>query len=103
MDDRIVLLGDACHPLRPYMAAGAAMAIEDAAVLARCIAEFGMDDASESFAWYEANRVPRVGKVQHFSLTNTWLRTPTNPDWLFRYDACTVPLVPPVHAEAKVV
>ena len=36
---RIVLLGDACHPLRPYMAAGAAMAIEDAAVLARCIAK----------------------------------------------------------------
>jgi 6-hydroxynicotinate 3-monooxygenase len=38
-DDRIVLLGDACHPMRPYMAAGAAMAIEDAGILARCIAE----------------------------------------------------------------
>jgi 6-hydroxynicotinate 3-monooxygenase len=98
--DRIVLLGDACHPLRPYMAAGAAMAIEDAAVLARCIAEFGLNDASESFAWYEANRMPRVREVQHISSINTWLRAPTDPDWLFRYDACTVPLVPPDRTEA---
>jgi len=92
---RIAMLGDACHPLRPYMAAGAAMAIEDAAVLARCISEFGGDDAAESFAWYEANRMPRVEKVQRISLANTWLRTPVNPDWLFRYDACAVPLLPP--------
>lgn len=92
---RIVLLGDACHPLRPYMAAGAAMAIEDAAILARCIAEIGLDDAGESFAWYAANRKPRVGKVQRISMANTWLRTPIDPDWLFRYDACVVPLIPP--------
>ncbi len=100
---RIALLGDACHAMRPYMAAGAAMAIEDAAVLARCIAEFGSDDAAESFAWYEANRMPRVGEVQRISMTNTWLRTPTNPDWLFRYDACAVPLKAPGHAAAGVV
>ncbi len=92
---RIVLLGDACHPLRPYMAAGAAMAIEDAAVLARCIGQFGRDAADESFAWYEANRKPRVGEVQRISLANTWLRTPVNPDWLFCYDACAVPLLAP--------
>ena len=36
--DRIVLLGDACHPMRPYMAAGGAMAIEDGAILSRCLA-----------------------------------------------------------------
>jgi len=100
---RIALLGDACHAMRPYMAAGAAMAIEDAAVLARCIAEFGLDDAAESFTWYESNRMPRVDKVQQISMTNTWLRTPTNPDWLFRYDACTVPLMAPGHASASVV
>ena len=34
---RVVLLGDACHPMLPYMAQGAANALEDAAVLARCI------------------------------------------------------------------
>ena len=77
------------------MAAGAAMAIEDAGILARCIAEFGSDDAGESFAWYEANRKPRVGEVQQISMANTWLRTPIDPDWLFRYDACAVPLKPP--------
>jgi 6-hydroxynicotinate 3-monooxygenase len=97
---RIVLLGDACHPLRPYMAAGAAMAIEDAAVLARCIAEFGQDDAAESFAWYGANRMPRVRKVQEISMANTWLRTATDPDWLFRYDACAVALAPPTCVKA---
>ena len=92
---RVVLLGDACHPLRPYMAAGAAMAIEDAGILARCISQFGVDDARESFAWYEANRKPRVEKVQQISMANTWLRTPTDPSWLFRYDACSVPLQSP--------
>jgi 6-hydroxynicotinate 3-monooxygenase len=92
---RMVMLGDACHPMRPYMAAGAAMAIEDAAILARCIAEFGDDDADESFAWYEANRKPRVRKVQQISMANTWLRTPVDPDWFFRYDAGVVALTPP--------
>jgi 6-hydroxynicotinate 3-monooxygenase len=99
---RIVLLGDACHAMRPYMAAGAAMAIEDAAVLARCIAEFGSNGVEESFSWYEANRQPRVAEVQRISMANTWLKTPVNPDWFFRYDACTVPLVAPVPASRRV-
>jgi 6-hydroxynicotinate 3-monooxygenase len=92
---RIVLLGDACHPMRPYMAAGAAMAIEDAGILARCIAEIGSDDATDSFAWYEVNRKPRVRKVQQISMVNTWLRTPIDPEWFFRYDACAIPLMSP--------
>jgi 6-hydroxynicotinate 3-monooxygenase len=37
---RIVLLGDACHPMRPFMAAGGAMAVEDAAILSRCLMDF---------------------------------------------------------------
>ena len=36
-DGRVALLGDACHPMTPYMAQGAATSIEDAAVLARCL------------------------------------------------------------------
>src|SRR5436190_4176815 len=92
---RIVLLGDACHPMRPYMAAGAAMAIEDAAILARCIAEIGLNDWEESSLWYETNRKPRVRKVQQISSANTWLRTPVDPEWFFGYDACVVPLEPP--------
>jgi 6-hydroxynicotinate 3-monooxygenase len=96
----VVLLGDACHAMRPYMAAGAAMAIEDAAVLARCISDIGTKDAGESFAWYEANRMPRVRKVQEISESNTWLRTPVDPSWLFTYDACAVPLLSPSDASA---
>src|SRR5258705_3323395 len=38
-DGRVVLLGDACHPMTPYMAQGAATAMEDAAVLARCLSD----------------------------------------------------------------
>ncbi len=39
-DDRITLLGDACHPTLPFLAQGAVMAIEDGVILARCL-EFG--------------------------------------------------------------
>jgi 6-hydroxynicotinate 3-monooxygenase len=78
-----------------FSGATAAMAIEDAGILARCIAEVGSDDAGESFAWYQANRKPRVRKVQQISMVNTWLRTPIDPEWFFRYDACVVPLTPP--------
>jgi 6-hydroxynicotinate 3-monooxygenase len=92
---RLVLLGDACHAMLPYMASGAAMAIEDAAILARCLAKFGEDDPGQAFEYYQANRLPRTKKVQRISAANTWLRSPTNPDWLFTYDACSVELLPP--------
>lgn len=97
----VVLLGDACHPLRPYMASGAAMAIEDGAVLARCLADIGRDDPAEPFSWYAANRMPRTNKVQRISVANTWFRGPTDPDWLFCYDACTVPLLAPDEAPTE--
>lgn len=92
---RVVMLGDACHAMRPYMAAGAAMAIEDAGVLARAIAEVGTTDPEPSFACYEATRMPRVQKVHSISHVNTWLKTPVEPDWLFCYDACEVELIQP--------
>jgi 6-hydroxynicotinate 3-monooxygenase len=94
----LVLLGDACHPMRPYMASGAAMAIEDGAILARCIAEIGTDDPTEPFRWYEANRMPRTNKVQRISEANTWLRGSTDTDWLYTYDAFTIPLLAPEEA-----
>jgi 6-hydroxynicotinate 3-monooxygenase len=86
----LVLLGDACHAITPYMASGAAMAIEDAAVLARCMLQ--SDDSAAAFALYEANRMPRVRKVQMISAENSFLRHPTDPTWVFGYDAVTVPL-----------
>jgi 6-hydroxynicotinate 3-monooxygenase len=90
---RIVLLGDACHPVPPYMAAGGAMAVEDATILARCLATF--DDRDAAFATYTATRIPRVADVQRISLANTWMRGPTDTDWFYCYDPCTAPLSPP--------
>ena len=87
---RIVLLGDACHPMRPYMAAGGAMAIEDAAILSRCLAQF--DDAAEAYRWYEATRVDRVGDTQRISIENSWMRGPTDTDWFYCYDPCVAEL-----------
>jgi salicylate hydroxylase len=54
---RIAVLGDAAHPMLPFSAQGAAQAIEDAEVLAGCVAEPG------GFARYEAVRRPRAERV----------------------------------------
>jgi 6-hydroxynicotinate 3-monooxygenase len=88
---RVVLLGDACHPMTPYMASGAAMALEDAVVLARCLDD-ARGDVDTAFAIYEAIRKPRTSVVQAGSSANTWMRRETNPDWLYGYDAWRVPL-----------
>ncbi|HEY0911836.1 MAG TPA: FAD-dependent monooxygenase [Bradyrhizobium sp.] len=89
-EGRVVLMGDACHAVRPFMAAGGSMAIEDAAILSRCIADFG--DPSTAFARYAAIRIPRVADVQRISIENTWMRGPTETDWFFGYDPCIAPL-----------
>lgn len=86
----LVLLGDACHAMTPYMASGAAMAIEDAAVLARCLVQ--ADDFVSAFALYQETRMPRISKVQRISAKNTFLRYPTDPTWVFGYDAVSEPL-----------
>ncbi len=90
---RIVLLGDACHPVRPYMAAGGAMAVEDGVILSRCLEAF--DDHQEAFRRYEATRIPRVADVQRISLENSWMRGPTETDWFYCYDPCLAPLASP--------
>jgi 6-hydroxynicotinate 3-monooxygenase len=89
---RIVLLGDACHPMAPHMGQGAAMAFEDAVVLFRCIEHVGADKPEQAFQLYEAQRFERASKVQSESLKNRWLRYPMDPGWVFNYDAFTVPL-----------
>ncbi len=90
---RAVLMGDACHPMRPFMAAGGAMAVEDGAILSRCLEKF--DEPAEAFRRYKATRIPRVGDVQRISIENSWMGGPTETDWFYRYDACTAPLAPP--------
>lgn len=90
---RLVLLGDACHPMKPHMAQGAAMAIEDAAMLVRCMLETGVKDHENAFRLYEANRTDRASRVQSVSRNNTWLRFAEDPAWCFGYDVFAVPLV----------
>jgi 6-hydroxynicotinate 3-monooxygenase len=91
----ITLLGDACHPMTPYMAQGAAMAIEDAAVLSRCLKDVDRDGVAAAFRRFEATRKPRTSRVQLSSRTNTWLKNRTDPDWVYGYDAWNEPLVAP--------
>ncbi|SDR99068.1 FAD-dependent monooxygenase [Bradyrhizobium canariense] len=88
----VTLLGDSCHPMTPYMAQGAAMAIEDAAVLSRCLAGVDRDGVANAFRRFEASRKPRTSLVQQTSRTNTWLKDKTDTDWVYAYDAWTTPL-----------
>jgi len=91
-DRNVTLLGDACHPMTPYMAQGAAMAIEDAAVLSRCLEGCEREGISDAFRRFEATRRERTSRVQETSRTNTWLKQRTDADWVYAYDAWTTPL-----------
>ncbi len=68
---RATLLGDAAHPMLPFLAQGAAMAVEDAWVLAARLAEGGAPAAALSA--YEAERRARTAKVQAWSRRNARL------------------------------
>jgi salicylate hydroxylase len=62
VDGRLALLGDACHPMLPFLAQGATMALEDAWVLADCLDL--ADDPGQGLRAYEAARLPRTARVQ---------------------------------------
>lgn len=65
----VALLGDAAHPMLPYLAQGAAMAIEDAAVAARCLAQ-APDDPATALLSYCAVRRARTSKIQRLAARN---------------------------------
>ncbi len=93
----VTLLGDACHPMTPYMAQGAATSIEDAVVLARCLD--GATDLPAAFRRYQATRQPRTARIQAISSANTWMRGgEDDPRWLYGYDPWSTPLVAPMAA-----
>jgi salicylate hydroxylase len=104
----VTLLGDACHPMLPFMAQGAAQAIEDAAVLTGCLAQ--TDDPVGAARRYEDLRRDRTAKVQLTARRNeVMFHLPDGADqrerdqrldapdsqtthrnaWLFDYDATT--------------
>lgn len=95
------LLGDACHPMLPFLAQGAAMAIEDAAVLAACLATA---EPHQALPRYQRLRRRRTARAQRLSRRNAklfhlpgpaaWLRdrflaygAKITTDRFYRYDA----------------
>lgn len=111
---RVTLLGDACHATLPYLGQGANMAIEDGTVLARCLEKW-RDDPAAALGRYEALRIRRcaqivndsadmAGKFHNERLASAegaqeYINTEWHPDrirarydWIYQYDANTVPL-----------
>jgi salicylate hydroxylase len=122
---RTTLLGDACHPMYPFMGQGAAQAIEDGAALAACLAAAGDADPAETLRRYESLRLPRASRLQEMSRANRtrfhmpdgpaqqardaeWARAgDRSPDalrWLYAHDAAEIvdPVAATVSSEAKV-
>jgi salicylate hydroxylase len=101
---RVALLGDAAHPMLPFMGQGAAMAIEDGVILGRAVAQ--TSSPAEAFALYERVRKPRTDFIQHqsalgadrlqFEVAKTGLPPAETEDSLgiFHYDPSTAPLEP---------
>ena len=76
---RVTLLGDACHPMLPFLGQGAAQAIEDGATLTACLRKHG-DDVVAALKLYEDLRLPRTSRVQQISRDNlTRFHLPDGP------------------------
>jgi salicylate hydroxylase len=111
-DGRITLLGDACHPTLPFLGQGAVMAIEDAYIVAACLARYA-DDPQRAFARYEDIRKERTSAVVRRSHDNRrhvfspalaeagaldievaryWQQEHVKErlDWLYQYDATAI-------------
>jgi salicylate hydroxylase len=92
---RVSLLGDACHPMLPFMAQGAGMAIEDGVVVARCLAQAQqLSDVAPALQRYASARQARTAEIQIGSRGNQWMKTQGNADGVYGYDAWAVPLDP---------
>ncbi len=75
--NRLVLLGDSAHPMVPFVAQGACMAIEDAWVLADQLAK--KPDTAKALQAYQDIRKPRATKVQQTALKSGSIYHTANP------------------------
>ena len=91
-EGNVALLGDACHPMTPYMAQGDAMAIEDAAILSRCLEGMDRDGVPAALQRYQATRQERTARMQLTSRQNRWGKGETDVDWVYGYNAWEAPL-----------
>jgi salicylate hydroxylase len=109
---RVTLLGDACHAMLPFMAQGAAQAIEDGATLTACLAR-AETDIPAALRRYEQLRLPRASRLQAMSTANkTRFHLPDGPEqrerdrqmattstdwsfdavaWIYEHDAAVLP------------
>ena len=79
-ENKVVLIGDACHPMLPYVAQGAAQAIEDAAVL-QCALARSSTDVTLAIGVYEQVRKARGEAVQtSAAVTRKALHLPDGPE-----------------------
>ncbi|MGJ8681996.1 FAD-dependent monooxygenase [Paraglaciecola sp.] len=77
VDNNVALLGDACHPMLPFLAQGAAMAIEDAYVLAECL-NHSIDTPTGLMA-YQNQRMQRTSNIQREAAKNASLYHMSTP------------------------
>lgn len=77
--ERIALLGDAAHPMLPYLAQGAGMAIEDAVALADGLSGVRTEQLPAAFARYAEQRWARNGRVQARARRNARIFHATGP------------------------
>lgn len=106
--NKAVVMGDAAHPTLPYMASGAVMAIEDAAVLMRSLN--ANEDVTEALDMFQRNRVDRTARIVMESTEHGDLYHLSNKEefeagfgkkniakeraeWLYSYDPMTVILI----------
>ncbi|HEX9338178.1 MAG TPA: FAD-dependent monooxygenase, partial [Pseudonocardiaceae bacterium] len=110
---RAVLIGDAAHTMLPHHGQGANQAVEDAIVLARCLADLPADAHAEAFDRYQRLRCTRTRIIQRSSLaTSPLLHLPDGPaatardvrlaafperfGWIHSHDAWSAPIAEPV-------
>ncbi len=98
---RLTLLGDAAHPMLPFLGQGAGMAIEDAVVLARAFS--ASDDVREALNRYEAARRERTTLVtqgaRHSGLQMHGIYDEKTEEIAREYNQTTVALYDPVNAD----
>jgi len=79
------LLGDACHPMLPYLAQGAAQSIEDGATLAACLRGGPADAIPSTLRRYARHREPRASWVQQGARRNAiTFHLPDGPEQVAR-------------------
>jgi len=90
----LLILGDAAHPMLPYMSQGAAMAVEDGAALARALSKIQSPaQLQEALGIFEKVRIKRTGHMHQASLLNSQLWHIPDGPWQEARDAAMEPEV----------